>query len=201
MNNSKEIHNTLLSEGVTRMSSIYVSTGLSRSDMRRPEHGLQGLFQHFNVVTKDSILQSIPENWASNREWWAAVDSAMAIDATTFVGNSVSTFSAPLFIIMSRHFRGQQAWHYNGGTIPLVESGVIRPRQQTSLATFRQSIKWVFAYQEGPTALSRPFAEMLKVAMLSAKRHKFDSSLCNDIVTNSRTLSLDDVTSRSSTIP
>jgi GDP-fucose protein O-fucosyltransferase len=169
MNNSKKIHYTLLSEGVPRMSTIYVSTAMSRTDLLLPEFGLQGLFEHFNVVTKDSILHNVPRNWTLNREWWAAVDTQISSEAATFVGNSVSTFSA--FVILWRQHWRMHSWHYNGGTIPLVEAGIIRPRRESSVPTYREQIKWVFAIHEGSSALSKSFPEMLRAAVLSAKEH------------------------------
>lgn len=168
LNNSKSIHNTLLSEGVPRLSNVYVSSGLLSSDLFTQEYGLDGLLNHFNVYTKDSVLpKPLPE--AMRREWWAAVDTELSMASELFVGNSVSTFSA--YILQARRKQKKLGWHYNGGGIPLADAKILSFRTSSAVETFPKQLKWVFTIHEGVSDMSASFKNMLKIAVLSARKN------------------------------
>lgn len=166
-NNSKTIHNTLLSEGIPRLSNIYVSSGLSLDELLLPEYGLEGLFEHFSIFTKESTISGTRLFEQRPREWWAAVETELSISASMFVGNSVSTFSA--YILQSRRKLGRAGWHYNGGGIPLSDAGILSFHRSRAVETFPRRLKWVFTIHEGSSLLSKSFSNQLKVAVLSAK--------------------------------
>lgn len=168
LNNSRMIHNTLISEGVPRYSNIYICSGLLSNELRMQNLGLRELFRQFNILTKDTILgRPLPHDF-SFREWWAAVETELAMSSDLFVGNSVSTFSA--YTMQARRKVRKPGWHYNGGGIPLSDAGILAFRESLSVKTFPKRLKWVFTINQGPSEMSKSFEKMLKIAVLSAKR-------------------------------
>eukprot|EP00968_Pinguiococcus_pyrenoidosus_P019822 scaffold2210_cov316-Pinguiococcus_pyrenoidosus.AAC.9 len=136
-----------------------------------------------------------------DREFYAAVDYVVAERAHTFVGNSISTFSAFILIdrcvvgksslpaegvnsrpflsstpyvrhfIVARHRKGEAGFHYNGGTNVLADAYVV-PKESLAVPTLRKPMKWVFTLT-GDTGRPPPATVMktVKVAVLSARRH------------------------------
>lgn len=177
MNNTQNIAELLITEGLDPRLPLYISTGLNTDELNKmvipSQHGkgFSGLSDFFTVVTKEVILQwgLQSTSYASSREQWGAVDSLIALAARTFVGNSVSSFSA--YIMMARQRAGNAAWHYNGGSVPLQDAGFLRPRADMAVPTFREPLKWVFVIHVGSSDLSTSFVNMVKVAVLSARYH------------------------------
>ena len=92
---------------------------------------LDALREAFTVVTKEDVLPlEILE--PLSREEAAMLDYYVCLRARTFVGNSVSSFSAML--ILERRSVGAVATWYNGGNIPIEEF----------VPLFR--MPWVFTY-------------------------------------------------------
>ena len=188
MNNTMAIGNILVTEGLDPRIPLYISTGLSDeelSEMSIPDQfgdGFESLSESFTIVTKESIMGNAPP--FASREQWAAVDSLIADAASEFVGNSVSTFSA--YIMTARQRRGLRAWHYNGGGVPLHAAGFLTPSVPMAISTFREPLKWVFQIHTGTSQMSSSFEDMVKVAVMSNRRH---TSLVPVCVTTSHPLS------------
>uniref|UniRef100_A0A7S1XX08 Nucleotide-diphospho-sugar transferase domain-containing protein n=1 Tax=Phaeomonas parva TaxID=124430 RepID=A0A7S1XX08_9STRA len=186
MNNTMLVHNVLLSEGVHPGVPLYIATGLTRAELSavRIEGplgspglvGLQPLFELFTVALKEDVIDLHP-SWATEqREFYAAVDYELAQGSRTFVGNSVSSFSA--FIIIDRYRHSRPSLHYNGGNIPLAED-FVKPVKSLSVPTLRQPLKWVFALNvNNASDVSNTFWEMTKVAVISAKRQTDLVAVC-----------------------
>ena len=177
INNTMNVAEVLVSEGLNPRLPLYISSGLSQAELEALSvsgqygGGFQQLSEAFTVVTKEKILKgALSEDWyTASREHWAAVDFIIAMEARSFVGNSVSTFSA--FVMIDRERQGKGAFHYNGGGVPLQDSGFLRPHRSLAVPTFREPLKWVFSIHGGESSLSASFTEMVKVAVLSAKQH------------------------------
>jgi len=94
---------------------------------------LAALRRAFNVVTK-AQLQPPGAAAALSREEAALLDYFVCLRARTFVGNSVSSFSA--LLIAERRAAGAVATWYNGGNVPLEEL----------FPVFR--VPWIFTYND-----------------------------------------------------
>ncbi len=81
-----------------------------------PTELLDALRARFNIVVRHEILGAGADADLP-RELGAAVDYELALRASYFVGNSVSTFSS--LAIMQRQISNKLAGWYNGGDIPL----------------------------------------------------------------------------------
>ena len=175
MNNTMNIANVLTTEGLDPRVPLYVSTGRTLDELRalriegQRGPGFQGLLDTFTVVTKDMLLDEGDPLLSEPRELSAAVDYTLATRAAEFVGNSVSTFSA--FLLFDRQRRGVPCWHYNGGGVPLRDAGFLKPKASLAVPTLRTPLKWVFTINAGPSPFSQSFANMVKVAVISARRH------------------------------
>jgi len=190
MTHTYELDRVLAIEGVSPRRPLYVAGEIVAADLDqgralerliRPADGSAG----YDLVSKDSegmapdIFGATAHggrSFARSRDVLAAVDFAVCSAAHTFVGNSVSTFSAHLLLrrayTRSRTptLRGGREFHYNGGEIPL-ESAVFERAQRP-----HNNLKWVFTVtgsavsgstHSGSTATSA-YDEMTKVAVLSA---------------------------------
>ena len=149
MNNTLEIANVLLSEGVSPSVPLYVATGLSKSQLkywRRSGSSSTGTyFKAYTILTRDMLSEKM-SHWApaSRRHgmFWPAISFLLSIHSEVFVGNSVSTFSA--FVMQKRLQFRRQSIAYNGGLTPLQASKRLAPKVKLRLQTFRKPIKWVF---------------------------------------------------------
>ena len=145
MNNTFEIGNVLLSEGVNPALPIYLATGLSPIELLhlKNSNSFPNFFNIFTVVTKDMLkLSDFPAIDEQHREYWAAADFVMSQDSEIFIGNSVSTFSA--LVLEIRQILNRACFHYNGGKMPLEEIDLLRPKVLTVVSPIRSLIKWVF---------------------------------------------------------
>ena len=189
MNNTMEIVNVLISEGVIPTRPVYICTGLTPDEFENLRLSgmsnaitLKDLSNRYTTVFKEHVFGKEPKSSKSvheEREFWAAVDYYVAERSEVFVGNSVSTFSA--FLLVERQRRNAAAFHYNGGNVPLVDAGWLTPRLPLSEA-FQYPMKWVFTIHEGSSVLNRRFLSSVKVAVTSAR---FRTSLIPICVTTS----------------
>mmetsp|Transcript_74879 Transcript_74879/g.178754 ORF Transcript_74879/g.178754 Transcript_74879/m.178754 type:complete len:761 (+) Transcript_74879:59-2341(+) len=179
MNNTFEIGNVLLSEGITPSVPIYLATGLSTTELQhlRESGSLPNLFDIYTVVTKDMLnISQAPLVDDRHREYWAAVDFVISQDAETFIGNSVSTFSA--FLLEMRRIRNQSSLHYNGGKVPLEEINLLRPKKLTLVSPIRPAIKWVFTLGD-----VKPFDSVYNATMVSVQSAQAKTALVPICVT------------------
>jgi hypothetical protein len=139
---------------------IYVASGLTRSDVcQHPAVGMS-FCNKFRLIFKSDVLDEVVfarfKKEGPNRELYAALEYCIVSRAESFVGNSVSTFSA--LQMLQRKHAGRKSFQYNGGNIPLEAIlGKIHKEPQ---------LKWVFAYSSGSP---QHVFDHVKVAVLSAK--------------------------------
>ena len=194
MTHTYELDRVLAIEGVSPRRPLYVAGEFVAADLGQG-HALKRLTRpadgsaSYDLVSKDSegMAPDIfgatargDRSFARSRDVLAAVDFAVCSAAHTFVGNSVSTFSAHLLLrrayTRSRTptLRGGREFHYNGGEIPLESAVFGRARRPHS--NLNRNLKWVFTVtgsavsgstHSGSTATSA-YDEMTKVAVLSA---------------------------------
>eukprot|EP00438_Fugacium_kawagutii_P008097 Skav222118 [mRNA] locus=scaffold1181:490907:492310:- [translate_table: standard] len=186
MNNTFEVANVLLSEGITPTIPLYVATGLSRTELEewRATSGVpsstNNLFNVYTIVTHDMVSEMmISDGWTSNSKhhkmFWPAVNFLLGLNAEHFIGNSVSVFSGLLMQV--RLHLGKKSIHYNGGGVPLQDTNQMNPSKKLAMPTFRTPIKWLFCIQrrtqqgqQGPGQSSQPdiALNMATVAIKSA---------------------------------
>jgi len=140
MTNTDVLNNVLAIEGISNKPPLYVSSGGingSASNMYESIRGLSALLQpsaRYEIVSKESLAGNLLARYSPqrHRDLLAAIDAAVCSAARSFVGNSVSTFSALELLRRSRvnartrtitepqHGRAPpSAVHYNGGNNPL----------------------------------------------------------------------------------
>jgi hypothetical protein len=98
-------------EMIDRELPLYIASGTIKSDLRK---SFGDLFSKYRVVTKEDILKN---HQFQGRETAAAFDWGICENAETFIGDSVSTFSAVQ--MLERIFFGKSGFRYNSGDIPL----------------------------------------------------------------------------------
>eukprot|EP00435_Cladocopium_sp_Y103_P006435 s5672_g2.t1 len=177
LNNTLQVANVLLSEGIDPTVPLYLATGLSTEGLAtfRALNGARfatdSLFGLYTIVTADMVASwdhtAVPSALSATT-FWTAVNFVVGQDGQMFIGNSVSHFSA---LLMIARRRGRKlSLHYNGGNVPLQDSKQLSPKKDLAVQTFRTPIKWVFCAQ--PNATSRQathtFMNMTKVAVKSA---------------------------------
>lgn len=177
MNNTFEVGNVLLSEGITPSIPLYLATTVStkrtleqwRGQSSAPFAG-DNLFNIYTIITHEMLAETIFNEWTPrlghHKMFWPAVSSLLGMNANMFVGNSVSTFSG--FLMQQRLRIQKRSIHYNGGTLRLQETKQLAPKKKWRTELFRKKIKWLFCIQprEGQTQDSS--AHMAKVAIKSA---------------------------------
>ena len=179
MNNTFQIANVLLSEGIDPTVPLYLATGFSAEGLAtfralsRARFATDSLFGVYTLVTADMVAKwdhtAMPSAPISATTFWTAVNFLVGQDSQIFIGNSASHFSA-LLMIARRQLGRKPSLHYNGGNVPLQDSRQLSPKKDLAVQTFRVPIKWVFCAQ--PNATSREathtFMNMTKVAVKSA---------------------------------
>jgi hypothetical protein len=141
--NTEQLDKVFATEDVATMPPLYIAGQLQASELEQvPElavlmKGSQYVLPSamYNLIVK-AMIMDLGAGHEKERDLLAAVDYAVAAKAHTFVGNSVSTFSAHL-LMGRRH--AQQArlydaggisladFHYNGGNVPLVDVMYAKP--------------------------------------------------------------------------
>ena len=144
MNNTFQIGNVLLSEGITPALPVYLATGLSEAeiqDLRNSKSpSMKSFFNIYTIVTKGML--GLPMDVGNKREYWAAVDNIFSQNAEWFIGNSISTFSALAMEVRAR--LKMPILPYNGGTMALEDMNLIRSKSLTMIPPMRPGIKWFF---------------------------------------------------------
>eukprot|EP00438_Fugacium_kawagutii_P024740 Skav213490 [mRNA] locus=scaffold3849:105905:112205:- [translate_table: standard] len=165
LNNTFDMGNVLLAEGVPPGFPVYLATGLSETEMDelRSRPSMQSFFNIYTVVTK--AMLGLPADVGSRREYWAAVDYMFSQQAHWFIGNSISTFSA--LTIQCRARQKLPVLSYNGGTMALEDMDGIRPNPLTRIPPTRPEIKWLFTLPRRMHENSLIFNETM-VALKSA---------------------------------
>ena len=178
-NNTFEVANILLSEGVTPSLPLFLATGLSNSQleswraMSKVPSATDNLFNVFTTITHDTLAESVfedsPPALVQHKMFWPAVFSLLSLDATIFIGNSASTFSGMIF--QKRLRLKRRIIQYNGGGLRIQDTNQLVSKQRSiPLPSLRRPIKWVFCVQPktgGPHSFDES-RNMAKVAIKSA---------------------------------
>ena len=124
--NKEHLANTLTLENISRSDTLYIASEDSVADLfvKHSDIIKDLIHRHKKITTKQNLLRSVSHyslNATSSvfsREGMAAVDFILCDGSNTFVGNSVSTFSA---LLLGRRLReGKRSLWYNGGSIPFL---------------------------------------------------------------------------------
>ena len=169
MNNTFEVANVLLSEGITPSIPLYLATGLNgdqlaswRSASTVP-FATQSLFKVYTLVTQEMLSEVIFNNWnpdcRHHKMFWPAISFLLGIEAAAFIGNSVSTFSG--LLLQRRAQNKQRSIYYNGGGVWLQENRAIETKTEisTSNITITYQMDILHSSRErgcGITRVSRP---------------------------------------------
>ena len=179
MNNTFEVANVLLFEGITPSIPLYLATGLNgdqlaswRSASTLP-FATQSLFKVYTLVTQEMLSEVIFNKWnpdcRHHKMFWPAISFLLGMEAAAFIGNSVSTFSG---LLLQRRARNKQrSIYYNGGGVWLQETGQLKAKQRLAPRTLRSRIKWIFCIhpEKGdPRDVESPRFKAAKVAIKSA---------------------------------
>ena len=176
MNNTFEVANVLLSEGITPSIPIYLATGLNEDQLASwrsastVPFATQSLFKVYTLVTQEMLSEVIFAKWKPDcrhhRMFWPAISYLLGIDAQTFIGNSVSTFSG--LLLQRRAQNKQRSIYYNGGGVRLQETEQLKPKQRLTPRTLRSPIKWIFCIHPEKGDVESPRFKAAKVAIKSA---------------------------------
>lgn len=175
LNNTFEVGNVLLSEGIDPTIPLYLATGLSKDELehwrsRSPApFATMNLFNVYTIVTPATLTLDFVQRMPSlrHRMFWPAVSFLMSMDAAVFIGNSVSIFSG--FIMQQRQRSRQRSIHYNGGAVAVQETKQLKSKKNLGIPIFRKRIKWLFCIQPKAGQQEQDSASnMAKVAIKSA---------------------------------
>lgn len=172
MVNTEMLLNTFIANDVPETMPVYLAGGFTW-DFVQKSPIFDGLKKRYKIVMKDSLIADghLQVN-AANREWYAMIDYEICKRAATFVGNSVSTFSAVLEL--ARLKAHVPAFHYNAGPIPLEK---LLPIGRTPGGQQSARLKWVFSIFIGDGS-KEAYLKMAKVAITSAHRRTTLSPFC-----------------------
>ena len=173
MTNTDQLPNVLTIENVPTSVPLFIAGGHNGSSLNNARDVAKLWAAGYKLINKDELIPEMLANisYAAGRDLLAAVDYAISGFADTFVGNSVSTFSA--FIMLERERRCAtsnrparcRGFHYNGGSIPLRDvlfHGYSPPQSQ------QRRLKWVFTLTQGA---SPEFIEAARTAVVSMSQH------------------------------
>ena len=196
MRNTDQLDRVFAIEGVSELPPLFVA-GELRSSTLNTVRGLQSLRRRgvngrehsYELLSKDALVPALLESYsfASSRDVLAAVDFAICSQAHTFIGNSVSTFSAYQLLLRERRRRerlpaaesrsttylAQEGFHYNGGSIPLRDV-MFATKGEAAGTTSPRGLKWVFTV----TGNAKSYDEMTRVAVLSALANTTLTPVC-----------------------
>jgi len=137
MTHTDDLSEVLKEKGIPFGTPVYLATGLTHKEMLK-HVSVQRLAANYKIFTKDTLLHFTSKelDFSKERETLAAIDWIVCDESDTFVGNSVSTFSAlrllglqwqlhkshPLMrMSMKTIQQAETSFHYNGGNNPLAE--------------------------------------------------------------------------------
>jgi len=158
-NNTETVGEFMELVGVSKAVPLYVAAHWPDVDPQRNTTVMAHLqASGYKVVTSLALLPEMADILGHEitmpRDVMACVDFSLALLASKFVGNSVSTFSA--LALLERRHHGRWAIYYNDGNIPL-----------TFPLPILHKMPWVFTYN----SWSPLYDDMLKVAVVSALNH------------------------------
>lgn len=144
LTNSDRLPNLFTIEGVEPEDAIYV----------------MGSCKHTNLnFIKNKYTNTMPYDEAY-REWFAAIDYEVGLRSVRFFGNSVSTFSAFMFL---ERFNNDDVW-YNAENVPLFDVLFGTETSKSITDMYNEQLKWVFVY----SSFTKNYNQNIKVAVLSA---------------------------------
>ncbi|KAF5827655.1 hypothetical protein DUNSADRAFT_311 [Dunaliella salina] len=158
-NNTDTVGDFMELVGVSREVPLYVAAHWPDVDPQRNTTVMAHLqASGYKVVTSLALLPQMADILGHEitmpRDVMACVEYSLALLASKFIGNSVSTFSA--LALLERRHHGRWAIYYNDGNIPL-----------TFPLPILHKMPWVFTYN----SWSPLYDDMLKVAVVSALNH------------------------------
>jgi len=134
MTHTDDLSEVLKAKGIPFGTSVYLATGLTHKEMLK-HVSVQRLAANYKIFTKDTLLHFTSKelDFSKEREILAAIDWIVCDESDTFVGNSVSTFSALRLLGLQHQIlpsklqplsprqleQAETSFHYNGGIIPL----------------------------------------------------------------------------------
>lgn len=169
MSNTDAIDNVFALEGVPTSIPVYIAGAYRMNAFVTEGSPIGRLRRKYTLYFKDMFFAVNETDLAANREVWAAVDYAICSNASLFIGNSVSTFSAS--IELRRIIENRPVFHYNGGPIPLKELLPLPPIISTP-----KPLKWVFTLTLSKN--ENVYHDMVKVALLSALKNTLLKPVC-----------------------
>ena len=169
MSNTDAIDNVFALEGVPTSIPVYIAGAYRMNAFVTEGSPIGRLRRKYSLYFKDMFFAVNETDLAANREVWAAVDYAICSNASLFIGNSVSTFSAS--IELRRIIENRPVFHYNGGPIPLKELLPLPPIISTP-----KPLKWVFTLTLSKN--ENVYHDMVKVALLSALKNTLLKPVC-----------------------
>jgi len=160
-NNTDTVGDFMELVGVSKEVPLYVAAHWPDVDPQRKITIMAHLqASGYKVVTSLALIPKMAEILGHEvtmpRDVMACVDFSLALLASKFVGNSVSTLSA--LALLERRHNGRWATYYNDGNIPL-----------TIPLPILHKMPWVFTYN----SWSPLYDDVLKVAVVSALNHSF----------------------------
>lgn len=154
-NNTLEVGKALIMHGISAEHPLIVMADMTRISSSATSQLFRSLntwgIDQVHIMSEHSLGQ-LNEDQLS-REESALTSFFVAMHADTFIGNSVSSFSA--LAILSRRAQGKMATYYNGGNIPLEEY----------LPFYKLS--WVTTAND---QMDTEYFQMLKTAIISGLR-------------------------------
>ena len=125
MTNTDQLDRVFAIERVPTTDPVFIATGgLNETTLSAAPHAVRGVGRiagRYSLISKEAVLGKPATSMS--RDVLAAIDAVVCQRAATFVGNSVSTFSA-LELLRRQQPNSPIAmgFHYNGGNIPLADA-------------------------------------------------------------------------------
>ena len=197
MTNTERLPRIFAIEGVSPSKPVYVAGEFTATSLERTSSLSALAASSYRLHTKDS-LDPLFNNASDHldRDLLAAIDFAVVKSAQTFIGNSVSTFSAMILLwrqkeraashLSCNDFKEEQqrrarnrithpcrldAFHYNGGDIPLQS---VLFGEASSGALPQRGLKWIFTV----TSAGVDYAEATRIAVASALERTSLTPIC-----------------------
>lgn len=146
MNNTMEVGNLMLAEGVDPTLPVYLmgaeTSGADLLPADAHARAMESLKKIYTLVSKEMIFLDAS---ALTSAALVAVDFVLASEAEFFVGNSIPDISGYLIMLRDARRDASKTLHYNGGSVPLADRLGVSNQSSLQDTTFRLPIKWIFS--------------------------------------------------------